>query len=577
MKTVGGLMVLMMMWLMGSASSQAGEPFKLQLRWYDQAQFMGYYVALDKGFYEEEGLDVTIVPGGPNTNAIEVLRNGEADMIVEWVALALTTPNAGNNPVNIAQLYQNSGLMLACMRSRSIYRADDLRGKTIGSRGGSLEIPLRTWLASIGIPVTGGADGVEIVYQNGDDGILEGDPDCVMGMIYNEYWQLIEQGLSPRQLAIFRFEELGFSLLEDGLYISDTCIANDVCRGRSTRFLRASLRGWQYSIDNPERAIEEVLGLLAEQGPLSAATRRHQTHMAREVFKLLGQNIDDLGLLDIGSYQRTVRLLRQNRVDSSVIRRDHRKAWNHELWSDAVGETRTLVDRNTLYHFKREMNKDWLYWLILFGSAIYGIAGFLRAQEQKYDVWGALVLTALPTVGGGTIRDLLVGGDRLPLFVVTDPNYAYAIGGIIIVGGILAYVLPQSEKLMGRLVGLQIYCETIGLAVLTVAGAQVAIVAELPWFWVPICAALTCSGGGIMLDVATGREPAAFQGRPFEELSIVAGLLMVGLLHLGNYMFHPEDYMIWIPVIVLAFVVGSRIVLIKTGLQSPRLGVRSQS
>jgi uncharacterized membrane protein YeiH len=391
-------------------------------------------------------------------------------------------------------------------------------------------------------------------------------------MIYNEYWQLLERGLTPQQLTTFRFEELGFSLLEDGLYISQTCLGDGVCRRKSIKFLTASIRGWQYSIDNPEQALQAVMGMFAERGELSDTMRRQQTHMAREVLKLFGQDATELGLLDLASYHRTVELLLQNQANAPVINRNYRQAWTHELWTDSAGETRSLFDRNTLYHFKQEADEAWLYWLVLFGSAIFGIAGFLRAQEHKYDVWGALVLTALPAVGGGTLRDLIVGGDRLPLFVVTDPAYAYAIGGIILIGGILAYVLPQSEKLMTRLISLQTHCETIGLAVLTVAGAQVAIVAELSWFWVPICAALTCSGGGILLDVFTGREPMAFQGRPFEELSIVAGLLMVGLLHLANYMFHPEDYMVWVTLIVLAFIVGCRMLLLKTGMQSPRLG-----
>jgi hypothetical protein len=141
------------------------------------------------------------------------------------------------------------------------------------------------------------------------------------------------------------------------------------------------------------------------------------------------------------------------------------------------------------------------------------------------------------------LRDLLIGGDQTPLTILADPNWGYIIGIIVVTGSLLSYFGPPGEALKKRLVGLQRFCETVGLAVLTVAGAQVAIVA--------------------------GREAKAFQGRFFEELVLVAGLLMAGLLHLANYMFDPQSYVIWVTVFVLAFVLISRIILVKTGIRSP--------
>jgi NitT/TauT family transport system substrate-binding protein len=80
-----------------STAAQAGDDLTLQLKWVTQAQFGGYYVALDKGFYEEEGLNVTIKPGGPDIAPTQVLAGGGADVTVEWMPAALAAREKGEH------------------------------------------------------------------------------------------------------------------------------------------------------------------------------------------------------------------------------------------------------------------------------------------------------------------------------------------------------------------------------------------------------------------------------------------------------------------------------------------------
>lgn len=144
---------------------------------------------------------------------------------------------------------------------------------------------------------------------------------------------------------------------------------------------------------------------------------------------------------------------------------------------------------------------------------------------------GCFILTLLPAVGGGTLRDLLIGGMRSPPFIFKDSTYLLVVALVVAAGPVLAG-LPSSGAADGqrfnRVLGV---CDSVGLATFTIIGAQVALEGDLSWWWMPICAALTCAGGGMLLDVVTGREPRTFQGEPYEEIAVAGALLLIlGLL-----------------------------------------------
>ena len=138
-----------------TGAAQAADDVTLQLKWVTQSQFAGYYVALEKGFYEEEGLNVTIKPGGPDVAPVQVLMGGGADVMVDWMPSALAAREQGAPVVNIAQPFKSSGMMLTCLKETGITSPADFKGKTLGVWFFGNEYPFLSWMATLGIPTTG--------------------------------------------------------------------------------------------------------------------------------------------------------------------------------------------------------------------------------------------------------------------------------------------------------------------------------------------------------------------------------------------------------------------------------------
>ena len=216
----------------------------LQLKWVTQAQFAGYYVAKEKGFYEEEGLNVTIKPGGPDVAPVQVLMGGGADVMVDWMPSALAAREQGAPVVNIAQPFKHSGMMLTCLKESGITSPADFKGKTLGVWFYGNEYPFLSWMATLGIPTTGGADGVEVLKQGFNvDPLLQKQAACISTMTYNEYWQVIDAGIAPEDLVTFKYEDQGVATLEDGLYVLEANLADPAFDDKMVRFVRASMKG----------------------------------------------------------------------------------------------------------------------------------------------------------------------------------------------------------------------------------------------------------------------------------------------------------------------------------------------
>ena len=151
--------------LIATTTAQAADEVKLQLQWVTQAQFAGYYVAFDKGYYSEEGLNVTILPGGPDIAPPQVLAGGGADVMLNWMPSALAARERGLPVVNIAQPFKSSGLMLSCWKDTGITSPADFKGKTIGVWFFGNEYPFLSWMSLEGISTDGGDDGVTVLRQ----------------------------------------------------------------------------------------------------------------------------------------------------------------------------------------------------------------------------------------------------------------------------------------------------------------------------------------------------------------------------------------------------------------------------
>ncbi|WP_299704381.1 ABC transporter substrate-binding protein [uncultured Tateyamaria sp.] len=313
-----------------AGAAMAADDVTLQLKWVTQAQFAGYYVALEKGFYGEEDLNVTIKPGGPDIAPTQVLAGGGADVTVEWMPAALAAREKGLPMVNIAQPFKSSGMMLTCRKDAGVETTEDFPGKTLGVWFFGNEFPFLSWMSQLEIPTDGSDAGVEVLKQGFNvDPILNGQAACVSTMTYNEYWQVIDAGLSPDDLTVFKYEDNGVATLEDGLYVLEENLTDPAFEDKMVRFVRASMKGWKYAEENPDEAAEIVL----EYDETGAQTEKHQKRMMGEVAKLTaGSN----GALLPADYERTVQSLLSGGSDP-VISAAPEGAWTHQITDKALG------------------------------------------------------------------------------------------------------------------------------------------------------------------------------------------------------------------------------------------------
>jgi NitT/TauT family transport system substrate-binding protein len=317
------LIVSMLAGAMSLAAVQAwaADKVTLQLKWVAQGQFAGYFVAKDKGFYEEEGLDVEIKPGGPDVAPEQVIAGGGADVIVTWMAAGLSARDKGVPLVNIAQPFAKSGLELICPKDGPVKTEADFKGHTLGVWFFGNEYPFYAWMHKLGLPTEGGADGVTVLKQSFDvQPLIQKQADCISVMTYNEYWQAIDAGFKPEDLVVFNYTDLGNDLLEDGLYVLEDKLKDPAFEDKMVRFVRASMKGWHYAVENPD----EAAGMVMDAG---GQDENHQKRMVGEVAKLIGD-----GKLDPALYERTAKAL----LDQNIVTKEPEGAYTTAITDKAL-------------------------------------------------------------------------------------------------------------------------------------------------------------------------------------------------------------------------------------------------
>jgi NitT/TauT family transport system substrate-binding protein len=307
--------------LLTGATAANAEAVTIQLKWVTQAQFAGYYVAQAQGFYKDAGLDVTIKPGGPDIAPPQVIMGGGADVVIDWMPSALASREKGVPLVNIAQPFKRSGMELTCRKDTGITKPEDFKGKTLGVWFSGNEYPFLSWMSQLGIPTTGGADGVKVLKQGFNvDPLLQKQADCISTMTYNEYWQVIEAGVKPEDLVVFKYEDQGVATLEDGLYVLESKLKDPAFVTTMAKFVKASIKGWDWAREHPDDAAKIVL----DNDATGAQTEGHQKTMMQEINKLT-EGSD--GTLDVAAAQRTVDTLMKGGSDP-VITKKPEGAWS---------------------------------------------------------------------------------------------------------------------------------------------------------------------------------------------------------------------------------------------------------
>ena len=312
-------------------AAQAQEKVTVQLKWLPQAQFAGYYVAQAKGYYKDAGLDVTIKPGGPDISPVQVIAGKAADVVVNWMPDALAAREAGVPLVNIAQVFDKSGLMLTCKKSSGVSSPKDLKGKTLGVWFGGNEYPFLNWMAKLNLkPDTD----IKVLKQGFNvDPLLQNQAACISTMIYNEYWQVVDAGVKESELVTFFYEDQGVASLEDGLYVLEGKLKDKAFVERTAKFVRATLKGWNDAVKDPAEAAKIVVAA----DPSGSATLKVQQRQMENVAKLITTaNTAKMGYLEPAAFERTVKVL-MTAGSSPVIKKDPgAAAWTHVVWEAAT-------------------------------------------------------------------------------------------------------------------------------------------------------------------------------------------------------------------------------------------------
>jgi len=288
-------------------------PVKLQLKWFIQAQFAGYFAAQDQGFYEAQCLDVEIVEGGVDIVPQQQLADGAVDFALSWVPKALASREAGANIVNIAQVFQRSGTLQVSFKDKNITSAADFKGKKIGNWGFGNEFEIFAALTKAGLDP---AKDVTLVQQQFDMlGLLSGDIDAAEAMTYNEYAQVLE-AVNPDTGALYTaddfnvvsYEAEGVGMLQDAIWASGERLAGEPeYRDTAVRFVAASLQGWAYCRDNVEACRDIVVAKGSKLG------NSHQLWQMNEVNKLIWPAANGAGFIDEAAWNRTATLSQETK------------------------------------------------------------------------------------------------------------------------------------------------------------------------------------------------------------------------------------------------------------------------
>ena len=188
----------------GSAAPADLKPVKLQLQWFTQGQFAGYFAAVDQGFYKDEGLDVEILEGGVDIVPQTVLAQGNADYAITWVPKALASREQGAGITDVAQMLQRSGTLQVSFKDKNLTDAASLKGHTVGNWGFGNEYEIFAGLTKANLDP---AKDVNLVGQQFDMvGLLKGDIDAAEAMTYNEYAQVLE-AVNPKTGELYQPED----------------------------------------------------------------------------------------------------------------------------------------------------------------------------------------------------------------------------------------------------------------------------------------------------------------------------------------------------------------------------------
>ncbi len=291
-----------------ASAAPAMAAVRLQLQWVPQAQFAGYFAAVEQGYYEAAGIDLTLVPGGPDVvpQAAGSAANGP-EFTISWVPKVLEARigNPASDLVNIAQIFQRSGTLSVSWKESNITSPADFKGKKVGAWGFGNEFEVTAAAKKAGLEE--GTDYEKVIQPFDMTLLLSKQIDVAEAMIYNEYAQVLEATnpetgdlYQPTDLNVINYNDEGTAMLQDAIFARASWLAEGENEAIATNFLKASFQGWIYCRDNPDDCIQYTIN----QGSTLGAG--HQAWMMNEINPLIWPSPNGIGIVDPTTWQQTV-------------------------------------------------------------------------------------------------------------------------------------------------------------------------------------------------------------------------------------------------------------------------------
>ena len=287
------------------------QPVRLMLQWLPQAQFGGYFAADCLGYFAEAGLDVEIIPTGGDIVPQEALFAGDADYAIAWVPKVLGSIEAsGIEVTNIAQIFQTSGTLQVSFAGSGIESVADYEGKRIGSWGFGNEWEIFAAMAEEGLDSTT----VSITTQDFSmNALLDGDVDAAQAMTYNEWAQVLET-VNPETGELYTeddFDVVNYSdtvgaMLQDAIWARTADLGDEAFATQTVEFLKAVIKGWVYTRDNPEEGASITYAVATEAEAAFPVGPGHQLWMMNETNKLVWPAPNGIGVIDANAWAQTV-------------------------------------------------------------------------------------------------------------------------------------------------------------------------------------------------------------------------------------------------------------------------------
>jgi NitT/TauT family transport system substrate-binding protein len=325
----------------GSPSAAALVPVKLQLQWFPQSQFAGYFAAVDQGFYKAQGLDVKILAGGIDIVPATVVAGGGAEFGISWVPKMLASRESGADVQVIGQVFQRSGTLQVAWKDSAITKPADWKGKKVGTWGFGNEAELYAAMRKVDIDPANASD-VTIVPQQFDmNAFLNDEIDAAQAMIYNEYAQVLEAKnpktgalYQPADMDVISMESAGTAMLQDAIFASQAWLKKAGNEDIAAKFLQASFQGWQYCRDNAASCVDSVLKADAK------LPKGHQTWQLNEINALIWPSPAGIGIMDKAAYDQTVKIATDGKILTKAPVDGYRNDLAEKALAKLTGDTK---------------------------------------------------------------------------------------------------------------------------------------------------------------------------------------------------------------------------------------------